>query len=86
MTRSSVPPGTRSKLLTTSRVLLDPFRWLPRWREQYGDPFTLSAMNGTIVMTGEPEGIQQIFGGPHEGFDVSPPRRRRRWWGAPRSC
>ena len=60
--------GPRSRLLTTLRVLKDPFHWMPKWRERYGDPMLLPTMNGNVVMTGKPELVKAIFAGKPEGY------------------
>lgn len=71
---STLPPGPRGKLLTTYRILARPFTWFPRWRRRYGDPFTLHAVNGTVVVTGEPDGIAQVFAARPDAFEVFAPR------------
>ena len=59
MTR--LPPGPRGRLLNTYRSLSDCFRFYPLWRERYGDPFTVRAITGTIVLAADPLLIKQIF-------------------------
>lgn len=68
MPRSSLPPGPSSKLWSTYRLMSAPCEVFPAWRARYGDPFTIPALNGTIVMTGEPEGIREIFAAPPETY------------------
>ena len=53
--------GTKVRALTSMRVLRDPFYWMEKWRNTYGDPFLLQTLNGPVVMTGRPEVIKQIF-------------------------
>ncbi len=65
-----LPPGPRSTLLATWQLMMDPFTHYPRWRETYGDPFTVRAINGVVVMTGEPEHIRDVFKAPPGFFDV----------------
>lgn len=42
---------------------------LIRWRDQYGDPFFLHALNGPLVLTGRPELAREVFSMPAETFD-----------------
>ena len=63
-----LPPGPRSRFLSTYRLMSDPMKWFPAWKERYGDPYTVPAMNGTVVITGEPEGIRQIFAAPGRAY------------------
>jgi cytochrome P450 family 110 len=53
--------GTKVRALTSMRVLKDPFYWMERWRDKFGDPFLLQTLNGPVVMTGRPEAIKEIF-------------------------
>lgn len=58
---SQVLRGTKSRPLTSMRVLRDPFYWMERWRSDFGDPFLLQTLNGPVVMTAKPEAIKEIF-------------------------
>jgi cytochrome P450 len=58
---TELPAGPSGKLRSTYRVLRSPFRDFPRWAAQYGDPFTIPTVNGTVVMTGDPELVKAIF-------------------------
>jgi len=63
---AALPPGPRiPKLLATYQLLAQPMRYYPRWRRRYGDPFTLSAINGTVVTTGRADLIETIFRADH---------------------
>jgi cytochrome P450 family 110 len=66
MTR--LPPGPPVRLLSTYRALAQCFRYYPLWRARYGDPFTLRAVNGTILLTADPALIKQIFTAPPAVF------------------
>lgn len=61
---SSLPPGPRSATLQTVAFARDPFGTLEKYARRYGDPFTLKLFTGPIVLTGTPEGIQEIFTAP----------------------
>ncbi|MBC8066794.1 MAG: cytochrome P450, partial [Deltaproteobacteria bacterium] len=61
MTTLALPDGPKGKLRSTYRVLRSPFEDLPRWQQRYGDPFTIPTVNGTVVMTGDPALVKQIF-------------------------
>lgn len=69
--RGKLPPGPRSKLLTTYRLVTDPFGSLSRWLARYGDPFTLPIIGGDLVITAKPENIKRIYGAEAETFDVA---------------
>lgn len=56
-----LPPGPRFSLLQTALYARDPYGYMIANRKKYGDPFTVPALNGTLVMTGEPALVQQIF-------------------------
>lgn len=66
MTR--LPPGPSGRLLNSYRSLSDCFHYYPRWRDRYGDPFTVRAVTGTIVLAAQPHLIQQIFSADPELF------------------
>lgn len=70
LAREGLPPGPGPRLLNTWRLLGRPFTWFPRWAARHGDPFTVRAMNGDVVVTGSPEGIRAILTAPAELFDV----------------
>ncbi len=61
MVTQQLPAGPKGMLRSTYKVLRSPFLDLPRWQERYGDPFTIPTVNGTVVMTGDPALVKQIF-------------------------
>lgn len=71
---ANLPPGPRSKILTTNRVLAKPFEWFPKWRERYGDPYRLPVMNGTVTMTGDRGLIKEIFATSPDNYDPWAPQ------------
>jgi cytochrome P450 len=68
-----LPPGPRSRLLTTLRLARDPTRHLPRWRDRHGDPFTLPIATGPVVVTADAAEIRRIFTADPDGFEVYSP-------------
>jgi cytochrome P450 len=64
----TLPAGPAGKLRSTYRVLRDPFASLPEWQKRFGDPFTIPTVNGTVVMTGDPKLVKQIFAGDPATF------------------
>jgi cytochrome P450 len=56
-----LPPGPRFAAWQTMRLMRDPYGYYAEMRRRYGDPFTVPALNGTVVMTARPEAIKQIF-------------------------
>ena len=69
-----LPPGPRSRVLTTQRILARPFEWFPRWRDRYGDPFRVRTMNGNVTMTGQPSLLKTIFSADPDGYEPFAPR------------
>lgn len=67
---SHLPPGPRApKLLTTHRLLAEPSKYMTQWRDRFGDPFTASAVNGTVVVTGRPDLIEAMFRADARDYD-----------------
>lgn len=58
---SALPPGPRSRLLTTFEVARKPYLAMAKARQRYGDPFSMTTINGRVVVTAEPELIREIF-------------------------
>jgi cytochrome P450 len=56
-------------LLSTFRILRDPYGWIERWRQRYGDPVTVPTINGTVLMTADPAKAKWIFA--HEPDDYA---------------
>jgi cytochrome P450 len=56
-----LPPGPRGTLWPTVVFARDPFGTVLKYMRRYGDPFTLKLPPGPLVLTGTPEGIQEIF-------------------------
>ena len=58
---AGLPPGSRATLRNTYGFAVRPYETMRDMRARYGDPFLASALNGQIVLTGEPELIREIF-------------------------
>lgn len=58
---AQVPSGSRSRVLTSWRLLREPFGFWERTREQLGDTFRLHAWNGDVFCTGDPALVASIF-------------------------
>jgi len=65
-----MPPGPSNAFLHTVRLQREPYEHLVRCASRYGDPFTLPHAFGEMVMTGRPEGIQEIFSADPDTFEV----------------
>ena len=65
---NELPPGPRISVLQTALYARDPYGYLIAARRKYGDPFTIPAINGTLVMTGDPALVQQIFSADPDTF------------------
>ncbi|PTL85054.1 cytochrome P450 [Vitiosangium sp. GDMCC 1.1324] len=62
MSTLPLPPGPRYlKPLQTFRFLKDASAFFTDCRTRYGDPFTAPLPVGDVVVTGDPEGIRDIF-------------------------
>ncbi|MGN6544128.1 MAG: cytochrome P450 [Aureliella sp.] len=61
--------GPKGRVLPTLRVIRNPRAAFEDWTRRYGDPFLVNALNGPIVLTGQPELIKQIFSGDPECFE-----------------
>lgn len=72
--KPSLPPGPRSRVLTTLRLARAPTRHLPRWRDRYGDPFTLPLATGRVVVTADAAEIRRIFTAEPDTFEIYSPR------------
>jgi cytochrome P450 family 110 len=64
----NLPPGPRSAMLQTLAFARDPVGTLQKCARRYGDPFTLKLFTGPIVLTGSPDGIQEMFTAPAQIF------------------
>lgn len=43
------------------------------WQREYGDPFTIKALNGTVVMTSSPQGIKDVFRASPDTYETFAP-------------
>jgi cytochrome P450 len=59
--KDNLPPGPSGRIRTSWRVMNDPIGSALEWRDRYGDPYTLDAINGVCVMTGRADLIKKIF-------------------------
>lgn len=64
-----LPSGPQGRILSTLRLVRDPRKWYGIWRERYGDPFLVHALNGDVVVTGQPDLIRQIYANRPENYD-----------------
>ena len=55
-------------MLQTFRYARDAYGYLAAMQRKYGDPFTIPALNGTLVITGDPRYVQQIFSADPDTF------------------
>jgi cytochrome P450 len=55
-----LPPGPAGKWIPTLKLIRNPRLTLERYRQKYGDPFLLNALNGPVVVTGREDLIRQI--------------------------
>jgi cytochrome P450 len=64
----TLPPGPRSRLLTTLGFLRRPYDSIVELRARYGDLFTVQTYQGPLVVTATPDGAREIFGADPDGF------------------
>ncbi|MRG95478.1 cytochrome P450 [Polyangium spumosum] len=57
----TLPAGPRVPALPVLGIARDTKRFFLESSRRYGDPFTLPLPTGTVVATGDPEGIREIF-------------------------
>ena len=67
---STLPPGPTGRYRTTWNILRKPKEFLTECVQSYGDPFLITAMNGPVLITGEPQYVEQIFKAPQDTFSV----------------
>nr|WP_281427750.1 cytochrome P450 [Methylogaea oryzae] len=65
------------RLLQPMAYVRSPYRFFSSMRARYGDPFTMHTV-GLTVVTGNPDGIRQIFSAPFGTYHVDLPRSLRR--------
>lgn len=64
-TTVSLPPGPRhASWLQTAGLMLDAERFFARNVARHGDPFRTAIRDGTVVFTGRPDLVRQIFSAP----------------------
>lgn len=56
-----LPPGPPGRLVPTYKLIFDPVRSMQQWQAQYGTTFTIKRLDQTVVVTSEPELIQQLY-------------------------
>jgi cytochrome P450 len=66
----ALPPGPKIGLLQTARYAYDVYGYLTAMQRKYGDIFTMPTLNGTLVVTGDPAHVQQIFSADSDTFAV----------------
>ena len=61
----SLPPGSRqSSWVQTARLMHDAEGFLAKNVARYGDPFSSAIRDGTVVFTGRPDLVREIFAAP----------------------
>jgi cytochrome P450 len=65
---AALPPGPKVGFLQSLSYLRDPFAYYRQLRERYGDPITVPTTRGTVVVTGHPEGIRDVFSARPDTF------------------
>lgn len=65
-----LPPGPKVKLLQTALYARDSYGYLIGLQRKYGDIFTVPTLNGTLVITGDPAHVQQIFSADPDTFEI----------------
>jgi len=66
---SPLPPGPKGKWLPTLRLIRNPREALEAWRNDFGDPFLMNALNGPVVVTGREDLIRTIYGQSPEMYE-----------------
>jgi len=68
-TASKLPPGPKGKWRPTLRLIRNPREAMEAWRNEFGDPFLLTALNGPVVITGREDLIRAIYGQSPEIYE-----------------
>ncbi len=71
MNQSNLPAGPSGRWLPTLKFIKNPRKMLEQWRDKYGDPFYMHALNGPLIVTGREDLIREIHGadpGNYEPF------------------
>ena len=56
-----LPAGPRGRVLQTMRYLRDPYAYYERAQKRFGRFFLMPTMNGDLLITGTPEGVDELF-------------------------
>lgn len=80
-TPSALPPGSKLSLLQTYRYTRNAYEYLAGERAKHGDPFTVYAVNGAVVLTGDPAKVQQIYSADPDTFSPFGPEVARPMFG-----
>jgi len=56
-----LPAGPRGRVLQTMRYLRDPYAYYERAQKRSGRFFLMPTMNGDLLITGTPEGVDELF-------------------------
>lgn len=70
----SLPAGPKGALRNTLRLVRDPGGNQLRWRDRFGDPYTVPAINGHVVMTGKPDLVKAILAAEPDTYAPWAPR------------
>ena len=62
--------GPRGRWLPTLAFIRDPRGTSTRWRNKFGDPFRMNALNGPVLVTGRPDLIKQIFSHDPSDYEI----------------
>lgn len=58
---TTLPPGPRSRVLSTAALVRDYVGAHRRWRARYGEVYTVRDLTGTVVMTAKLEHVRRLF-------------------------
>jgi cytochrome P450 len=65
---AELPPGPRSRLLQAYAYDRNAFEYFLSCSRKYGDPFLMKTLASTVVVTGDPRGVAEIFTADPETF------------------
>ena len=58
--------GPRNRIYSTWKFMRDPYTTLEQWQAKYGATYLVPALNGDVVITGQPENARRIFAAPSD--------------------
>ncbi len=69
MNQGNLPAGPSGRWLPTLKFIKNPRKMLEEWRDKYGDPFFMHALEWPLVVTGREDLIREIHGADPDNYE-----------------